>query len=135
MKTVELYNDGYLLETYNKVESISGKGVSIGSDPIFVLVMEDKNITIDQGLDFIIVSEDMEEDEIEAIKKENTPKYLNLIYGNDTLFMERKIYKYSRSAHNDSLSFIDYDNDQLIKILFVSKRSKDNLHISLITEK
>lgn len=135
MKTVDLYNNGYLLETYSKVQNVDGRGVAIGSDPVFVLVMEDKKLTIDQGLDFIIITEEMEQDEVEKIKDESKVKHLNIVYGNDTLFMETEVYKYTRLANNDSLSFIDYNNNTLVKLLFVNKRAKDNVHISFVSEK
>lgn len=135
MKTIELYNDGYLIETYEHIKEVKGKGLNIGSAPIFVLESDDKTITIDQGLDFIIISEELDQDEIEKLIEDIPLKYLNMFYGNDTIFMQREIYKYSKSTHNDTISFIDYENNQLKKVVLVSKRAKESLHISLVSEK
>ena len=72
---------------------------------------------------------------IEKLIEDVPLKYLNMFYGNDTIFMQREIYKYSKSTHNDTISFIDYENNQLKKVVLVSKRAKESLHISLVSEK
>ena len=137
MKKIKVFNKGKIVGNYNNIHTLQGRGILNSSEPMFILISDAEKITLDQGVEILLVYTHVENDVFNDLKEKSEKN--SLIYlltldistsGSDYLFNNEKIFGYS--SHHDKVSFYLYnDSKYKVDIIFTTKESRESVHIAL----
>lgn len=132
MKTVKIFRKEHLIANYTDV-----KGIIAGDDySILTLIKKDQEISIKQGVDVIMVYNQVENNAFNIIKRNNKENVMDLFMNiknstEDFNFTDVKIFNYEE-VPNKSVSFYTEDGMK-IDFMFMSKEAFDSVYIALKT--